>query len=313
MSRWGSNPNLTAFTKFVILECGDPQRERHFMQNWPWPNTYEFEDISLLGNSLAGQGTSLLCPELKIAFDVAYGLPYLLGARDFFVSHSHMDHAGGVPYLISQQNLMSLPTGRFYVPYLMRDPLLKVIEAWQKMEGHTYDFELIGLRPGDWVGLKGGWGVRAFETQHRVPSLGYTVFKTRKQLNPEYVGLSREELLNLKSRGVQLELHWEEPYMSFTGDTKIEFLDTSDWVKKSKLLIMEVTYIDDKKSVAAAREWGHIHLDELLPRLNTLECERILLIHLSARYKSQELVQILQRRLPSEWQGRVDVFPRDSV
>lgn len=280
---------------------------------WPWPNQYQFEEISLVGNTLAGQGTSLLCPELKVAFDVAFGLPYLLGARDFFVSHSHMDHAGGIPYLISQQNLMSLPKGRFFVPEAMREPMLGVIEAWQKMEGHTYSFELIGVKPGDWIGLKGGWGVRPFETTHRVASLGYTVFKTRKQLKPEFKDLERQQLLDLKSRGEDLEMHWEEPYLSFTGDTQIEFLDSADWVKKSKLLVMEVTYIDEKRSVASAREWGHIHLDELIPRLKDLECERVLLIHLSARYRTEEVRKKLERVLPPEWQGRVDVFPRDAA
>lgn len=283
------------------------------LHDWPWPNTYCFEGLSLVGNSLAGQGTSFLCPELKIAFDVAFGLPYLLPARDFFVSHAHMDHAGGIPYLISQKNLLSLPPPRFYVPKGMKTPLLKVLQAWQDMEGHQYEFFVRELEAGEAVELKGSWRVRAFATRHRVPSLGYTLFQCKKQLDPKYKNLGREQLLDLKAQGRSLELTWEEPIISFTGDTQIEFLDQQEWVRRSKLLVMEVTYIDERKSVAAAREWGHIHLDELLPRLKDLECEKLLLIHLSARYRSQELCERLKQILPAEWQGRVDVFPRDFI
>jgi ribonuclease Z len=278
---------------------------------WPWPNTYGFGELSLIGNSLAGQGTSLLCPELKIAFDVAFGLPYLLPARDFFISHAHMDHAGGIPYLISQKNLMSLPAPRLYMPESTCGPMTRVLNTWQEMEGHVYDYRLIGLKEGDWVPLKGSWGVRSFRTHHRVPSLGYTLFKLRKRLKPEYRDFDRQALLDLKSRGETLEDNFEEAYLSFTGDTQIEFLEGPAWVRESKLLVMEVTYIDEKKSPASAREWGHIHLEELLAYLPRLKNERLLLIHLSARYKCRELRELLARRLPPEWQGRVDVFPRD--
>ncbi len=278
---------------------------------WPWPNSYKFGDLTLLGNSLAGQGTSFLIPELKIAFDVAFGLPYLVPARDYFVSHSHMDHAGGIPYLISQKSLMSQPPPRFFMPHEMKEPMTRVIEAWQQMEGYTYGYEFIGVEEGQWIQLKGNWGVRPFKTKHRVPSLGYTLFKTNKRLKPEYANFERQKLLDIKSQGHELNENIEEPHISFTGDTQIEFLDGPEWVRRSKLLIMEATYADEQKSITEAREWGHIHLHELFPRLKDLSCEKILLIHLSARHRSRELQDMLKLKLPQSWHDKVDVFPRD--
>lgn len=278
---------------------------------WPWPHKYHFDGIHLLGNSQAGQGTSLLCPELKVAFDVAFGLPYLLPARDYFISHAHMDHAGGIPYLISLKNLMAQPPPRFFVPPSMVEPMQRILKAWQEMEGHTYNFELCGVTPGEWISLNNAVGARPFTTVHRVPSQGYTLFQIKKQLHPQYRNLQREDLLQLKSQGKAIETVVHEPWISFTGDTQIEFLDQEEWVRRSRLLVMEVTYIDSSKSVTQAREWGHIHIEEFLERLKTLSCERVLLIHLSARHKTSDLVQLLRHRLPSDWQGRVDVFPRE--
>ncbi|MCB0411371.1 MAG: MBL fold metallo-hydrolase [Bdellovibrionales bacterium] len=282
------------------------------MNSWPWPNSYSFEDLTLTGNSLAGQGTSFVCPELKIAFDVAFGLPYLIGARDFFVSHCHMDHAGGIPYLVSQQNLMSLPQAHFYMPESMVDPLTRILSLWSEMEGHSYNYQFHGVKAGDWIPLKGPYGIRPFETIHRVPSLGYTLFKRTKHLKEFFKGKSRNDILQAKAQGIEIEDTQEIPWISFTGDTQIEFLDRDPWVKKSRLLILEVTYIGQDRGVEKAREWGHIHLHELLERLPELECEKLLLIHLSARHRSMELVEMLKRRLPEEWQSRVDVFPRDA-
>ncbi|RYZ77436.1 MAG: hypothetical protein EOP05_01845 [Proteobacteria bacterium] len=74
--------------------------------------------------------------------------------------------------------------------------------------------------------------------------------------------------------------------------------------------VMEVTYWDNKKSVENAREWGHIHLEELLPRLEGLKNERIVLIHASARYSTKYLEEILDARLPEYLKGRVTLFPR---
>ncbi|RYF42063.1 MAG: MBL fold metallo-hydrolase, partial [Cytophagaceae bacterium] len=101
----------------------------------------------------------------------------------------------------------------------------------------------------------------------------------------------------------------DEPVLSFTGDTRIEFLDDPQ-VRASRVLVMEVTYWDDKKSVENARTWGHIHLDELIPRLEHLKCEKIVLIHASARYTTARLREIMDARIPEHFKHRVDLFPR---
>ena len=73
---------------------------------------------------------------------------------------------------------------------------------------------------------------------------------------------------------------------------------------------MEVTYIDEKKSVQNARDWGHIHLDELLPRLPFFEGEKILLTHLSSRHSIEGCERILDKRVPKGLRDKVAVFPR---
>jgi ribonuclease Z len=115
--------------------------------------------------------------------------------------------------------------------------------------------------------------------------------------------------VELKKRGVSLHDHVREPLVSFTGDTQIEFLDRSEWVRRSKVLFLEVTYLDSKKPVSVAREWGHLHLDELVGRLKDLECEKIGIMHLSRRYSVDQAQKIIFERIPKEFHERIFIVP----
>ena len=102
------------------------------------------------------------------------------------------------------------------------------------------------------------------------------------------------------------------PLVSFTGDTQIEFLDLSPEVVNSKILIVECTYLDERKSIKNARDWGHIHFDELLPRLKEIKSEKIFLTHISSRYKISEAKKILQKKVEavdSDLWERIELFP----
>ena len=260
---------------------------------------------------MAGISTSLICPELSVAFDVGQGLPWAFNMQNFLITHSHMDHAAGIPYIISQKALTGQKPPVFYMPEFMTEKMHQIIHLWQEIEGHVYDYKFVSTVEGEKTPLKGNTFFRTFPTIHRVPSNGYCVFRETKKLRADLQGCDRQEILDRKSRGEDVEDHFEEPLIAFTGDTKIEFLDGPEFVRRAKILVMEVTYIDDKKSVESAREWGHIHFDELLPRLEQLENEKVVLIHLSARYSCRRFQEVITRRVSPELAEKLVVFPRD--
>jgi ribonuclease Z len=184
------------------------------------------------------------------------------------------------------------------------------MRAWEEAESHAYQFQFFAAEPGQEYPLKDPYFFIPFPTSHRVPSQGYTVYERRKRLRPELAGLSRDELLAQKRAGVELDLNYSEALISFTGDTRIEFLDLAPEVAKSRILVMEVTFYDEQKTVENARYWGHIHLDELIPRLDSIRAERIVLIHASARYTSKQIREILDAKVPEQHKSRIALFPR---
>ena len=92
-------------------------------------------------------------------------------------------------------------------------------------------------------------------------------------------------MLQAKDRGEEVNEWFDQPEVAFSGDSTIELIDREESMRKARLLIMELTFLDDRVSVAAARSKGHIHLDEVLERAELFENQTILFTHVSARWR----------------------------
>jgi ribonuclease Z len=271
--------------------------------------TWSYQQLKFQGLSLSGIRTALSMPELSMCFDVAQGYPFLLNLKNFFLTHGHLDHAAGVPYIISQKAMNSQPPASIYMPQSLVNDLDAIMKIWQKIEKHDYQYNFVGLAPDDEVVLNPQYYIKASPSTHRVDSLGYTLFEVHKKLRADLQGLSQEQILECKKRGENVQDTQHRPLVTFSGDTQIEFLDSRPWIRKSKVLFLEATYIDNQKTIEQARQWGHTHLDEIIPRLDDLECEQIVIIHVSSRYPTKEALKILKNRIPAKHQERVVLFP----
>jgi ribonuclease Z len=241
---------------------------------------------------------------------VAQGLPHTFKAKTFLITHAHLDHASGIPYLISQKTLLKMKPATFYMPSAMMPSMKNIMHEWEKIDGHTYSFEFAEAKVGEEIELTPHCFFKPFKTFHRVPSVGYTIFEKRKKLKPEFADKKDREFVKMKNEGVEFTDMVKTPIFAYTGDTKIEFWEENPEVLQSKILFVEVTYLDQKKTVNDAREWGHIHLDEILPLLPEFKGEKLVFTHISSRYQGKFTQQVLQEKIPKEFHSKVDFFPR---
>jgi ribonuclease Z len=270
--------------------------------------SWSYDDLKFHGMSLSGIRTCLTMPEFQISFDVAQGYPFAVPMRKFFMTHGHADHAAGIPYLISQKNLFRMPTPDFYMPPSLVEPLTKIIKLWEGIEDHQYNYKFHPVTAEE-IQINPYHFVKPFKTFHRIESFGYTLFNRNKKLAPKWKDAKKEEIIKAKERGESINELVEAPLVSFTGDTKIEFLFGEPWIRKSRILFLESTYLDDKKTIQQARDWGHTHLDEIIPHLNEIESEKIVLIHISSRYSYEHALSIVRKKIPKEHYERIVVFP----
>lgn len=272
------------------------------------PSSIELAGYQIQGVSSAGVGTCITLPQLKVCFDTAQGLPYAYGMRHYLVTHGHQDHAGGIPYILSQKALNSEKLSKFYMPPDVVDPLSRIIDIWNGIEGYDCPYDFVGVQYEKSYPLQGDYFFKIFKTHHRVPSNGYTLFKRKKKLKKEFHNLKPQELVEKVKSGIEINEYSESPEISFTGDTKIEFLQTCPWVQSSRILIMEVTYCGEARSVERARQWGHTHWDEVLPLLDSLKSEHIVLIHWSRRHSRKEIEDIVYGSISKEQAKRIHIF-----
>ena len=263
---------------------------------------------SLNGFSLGGIETSVWIPEYHVAFDVGRGRQDLLGLRDYALTHTHMDHAGGLPYLLALRQLFGMKCPRVFVPEQMASELQSMLESWGRLQRYEPLVNVVPVVPGERYSLRRGVDLVPFRTYHPVPSVGYSIVESVDKLRPEFAGLPGKEIGRLRKEGMDVTQVHERRVFSVTGDTLPEVLDKQPQILESETLLMECTFLDERKSLDAVRAGGHVHLNDLLERAERLTVDRLVLSHFSQMHSPESIVELL-RPLAGRIRGELFVFP----
>lgn len=271
-------------------------------------NQLSHQGWSFEGISEGGVRTSLACHNLNVLMDMGGYIGNFAHFNHVLLSHAHLDHSAGIPYFISQRSLRKLGPPNIYIPPDNLAPLQEILKLYAQMEDFDYKYNLIAVEKDKYYPINNQFGFKALPSYHRVSSYGYTIFHTKQKLKEQYQNLEKQEILHLKNNGTTITETIQTPIFSFSGDTKIEYVLDHEPVRKSQILFLECTYIDDKKNVEHTRKWGHTHWHEILEHAQEFENEKIVLIHFSKRYSNRMIQEKIARETPDILKDRIHYF-----
>lgn len=264
---------------------------------------------TIRGVSVGGVYTSLAVPELGVVFDAGIS-PRSSGAIDtILLSHGHADHIGALPAMLGIRALHGkTKPPRVVMPAEIVDDLQTALAALSKLQRWPLEIEAIGMLPGDEIELRGDLRVRAVRTFHPVPSLAYILVRRVTKLRAEFHGLPGQEIAARRRAGEAMTVHDDRMELAYATDTLVSVLDHSPELLRARVLIMECTFLDARKTLEAARAGCHIHLDEVIERADKFANEHIVMMHVSQLYRPDEVAGILDARVPPALRSKIIPF-----
>ena len=264
---------------------------------------------TIRGVSVGGVYTSLIVPELHLVLDAGISPRSAGGIDTILLSHGHADHVGALPALLGIRALHGkTKPPRIVMPAEIVEDLQAALSALSRLQRWPLAIDAVGMLPGDEIELRGDLRVRASRTFHPVPSLAYVIVRRVAKLRAEFRGLPGPEIAARRQAGEPMTEHEDRLELAYATDTLVSVLDHAPDLLRARVLIMECTFLDDRKSLEAARAGCHIHLDEVIERADRFANDHIVLMHCSQLYQPHEVAKILDARVPPALRKRLIPF-----
>lgn len=251
------------------------------------------------GVSVAGEATSIQIPELDVCFDMGNCPRAMLASKYVALTHGHMDHVGGLAYYCSQRRFQGMGTGVIVCDERIASDVHAMMTGFQSLERQRTPYEVITLEHDQQHEIKNNIFMRGFHTEHTAPSMGYTVVEMRSKLREEFVGLPQDKLVEIKDRGEEITRTLEIPLIANTGDTIPGAHLIREDVRKAQIVLSECTFFEPEHK-DRARIGMHMHIDDIVEWLGVLECEHLVLTHLSRRTNLSYARKRLRELVPDQ-------------
>jgi|HubBroStandDraft_6_1064221.scaffolds.fasta_scaffold315784_3 ribonuclease Z len=264
------------------------------------------------GVSVGGVYTSIAVPELGVLFDAGIPARSLAAIDTILLSHGHADHVGALPAILGIRALHGkTKPPRVVMPAEIVADVLAALEPLSRLQRFALAIDAVGVMPGDEVELRGDLRVRAIRTFHPVPSLAYLLVRRVAKLRAEFRGLPGPEIAARRRAGEDVTEYDDRLELAYATDTLITALDRAPELYDARVLMMECTFLDDKKPLDAARAGCHVHLDEVIERAEKFHNEAIVMMHVSQLYAPNEVAALLDRRVPPALRAKIVPFVPD--
>jgi|UniRef100_A0A6C0BJ31 ribonuclease Z len=221
-------------------------------------------------------------PELHFMFDMPVNCEFL--PEFVAITHTHVGHCWDLPLHITSQT-------HVFIPHENQKAITAYIQA---MSPEQLSPIIHGVRAGQTFPLKNEMQLEVFDLYHGVPCRGYGISRAHSRLKPEFQGLTRNEIIQLKKQGGQLTEIRREPLIAYLCDTSIHVLEHTPVIWEYPYLMLECTYLPiDPSSEEHATAEKHIHWSQLSPWIQSHPETTFLICHVSSSYSEDQVRQFV--------------------
>lgn len=250
---------------------------------------------TISGSSTAGLRTSFYIPELKILLDSGYH--NFNNVTEIFITHQHADHIASLPLNILE-NIHHKIVTNIYCPNDCLKFIENMVEAFLACNFNNYSLpkKLYNFYPMcTKYKLSKNFNntelcIETFESDHSVPTLSYGFIEKKKKLKEEYIGLNKEEIIELKSKKIELTYITLEKKFVFCGDTTSNIFIENPEILGYESILVECTFFD-KKDISLSKERKHMHWSDLKVIVINNPSVNFYIIHRSAKHSDNRRLQ----------------------
>lgn len=256
----------------------------------------QIEGWTVIGESVGSVGTCLAIPELKLCFDMGI-TPRTADMTKYgtvLISHGHCDHIGGLHFHARLRLCKKLPKPTYILPSECIADFNEMYRSVQNLDGDmntSLDYVIVPANEHLNYELKKSYRLSCFTMTHVIPAYGYVISMIKNKLKPAYLKCTGQELKSLRAEGKVITEEHRQPEIAFTGDTTIEGILRQPDMLRSKILIAECTFLDDDVSPTQAKEYGHIHIQDIVEHETEFLNQALILTHFSARYTREQIIE----------------------
>lgn len=264
--------------------------------------------LTIEGYSRAAVQTYWRIPELKIGFDLGAHPWDFMGTSRWAISHTHLDHIAALSVYIARRRMMKMDPPTIYVPGHALEAIQTMLRSFSRLDRGRLPCELVPVEAGEEIELSRELVMTVHATTHTIPSVGFVVWEKRNKLKPEYVGLSGEQIRDLRLAGTEVSGETRLARLAYTGDTSPPGLERNPAFLQAQVLITEMTFVAAQHKKEKIHKHGHMHLDDFISRSAMFENELIIASHFSVRYSEEQIKRMVEKKIPGLWDGRLKLW-----
>ena len=264
--------------------------------------------------SVGGYYTCIQLPREKIAIDMGVCSQKAISANRVFFTHPHPDHISAfIQHVSTREMTLSQSNTTYYIEEQHHTYLSSIINNWRSISRCRLHCTVESIQPKQHIPINKNLHVVPFRSVHRIPCMGYTFYRSKKRLKPQYNSCTTAELIALRKKNISIEDKHNINILSVTGDTTHDVFHQQPHILKSEVLITEVTFFCDRISPTKAKKMGHMHIEDILLYADDFQNTHIVIMHLSARYTTQQVESIIKKRLPQHLIDRIVLIPNEMI